>query len=450
MKVLIKNAKVVSSHEVVEKDIFVEDEKFVETFDGNADVVIDAAGRYMLPGVIDVHTHIEQESDVDKVCDDYFEGTRAAVSGGTTTVIIFAVQRKGILPLDFIKNRMASARSKAVCDFSFHLQLTDINKETLNQLEEIVKMGITSVKIYMAGAGFVISNTNIIRLMELSKKLGFLIEVHAESDELVSFYRDELVSQNKTAMKYYAASRPLICELAALSLLDTYSENVGCRVYIVHLTSKKGLEICKNSKGRFIVETCPHYLSFDKSKYEEENGCRNVQSPPLREQTDLQALWEGIKNGDVKTIGSDHCPFYLKEKLQDDFSKVPLGTPGIETLLPVVYSKGVSEGRIPVTKIAEVLSENPAKVFNIPNKGKIAAGYDADFVLLNPQEEYVMTDEDAVTTAGYTTYAGMKLKGKVETTVVRGKVVYENGELKVAKGYGKFIARRPIDTAVEV
>lgn len=447
MKILVKNAKVVSAREVLEKDIYIEDGKFCEAFQGEADKVIDAGGKFMLPGAIDVHTHVEQESDVDKTCDDYFEGTRAAVSGGTTMVVMFAVQRKGVLPLTLLKDRMASAKSKAVCDFSFHLQLTDITEETLAQLEEVVKMGISSVKIYMAGAGFTICNTNIVRLMELSKKLGFLIEVHAESDELVQFYREDLVKEGKTQMQYYAPSRPLICETAALSQLSAYAKALGCKVYIVHLTSKEGLEICKNSEGRLIVETCPHYLTFTSDIYEKE-GPRAIQSPPVREAEDRDALWKGILEGDVKTVGSDHCPFYLEEKQLDDFSKVPLGTPGMETLLPVVFSEGVSKGRIPVTKVAEVLSENPAKIFNLENKGKIAPGYDADFVLLDPKEDYVMTDDKAVTTAGYSTFSGITFHGKVKETYVRGQLVYADNELKVEKGFGTFQARKPVQTAV--
>ena len=239
MKLLIKNAKVVSGKAVEERDVYVENGSFVEHFDGEPEKLIDAGGMFMLPGAIDVHTHVEQESDVDKTCDDYFEGTRAAISGGTTTVVMFAVQRKGMLPLDLLRERMASARSKAVCDFSFHLQLTDITEETLAQLEEVVKMGVSSVKIYMAGAGFTISNTSIVKLMELSKKLGFLIEVHGESDELISAYRSELIKAGKTQMKYYPASRPVICETAALSLLDAYSKAIDARSILCILPVKR-------------------------------------------------------------------------------------------------------------------------------------------------------------------------------------------------------------------
>lgn len=447
MKILVKNARVVSAKEVLKKDVYIDEGKFCDAFSTEADKVIDAGGKFMLPGAIDVHTHVEQESDVDKTCDDYFEGTKAAVSGGTTTVVMFAVQRKGVLPLDLIKDRIKSAKSKAVCDFSFHLQLTDITDKTLAQLEEIVKMGISSVKIYMAGAGFTICNTNIVRLMELSKKLGFLIEVHAESDELVNFYRENLIKEGRTQMQYYAPSRPLVCETAALSLLSAYTKALGCKIYIVHLTSKEGLEICKKSEGRLLVETCPHYLTFTSDVYEQE-GPRAIQSPPVRETQDREALWKGILEGDVQTVGSDHCPFYLAEKQLDDFSKVPLGTPGMETLMPVMFSEGVAKGRIPITKVAEVLSENPAKIFNLKNKGKIAPGYDADFVLLDPNEDYVMTDDMAVTTAGYSTFSGMEFHGKVKETYVRGQLVYADNELKVEKGFGTFLEREPINTMV--
>ena len=436
---------VVSSQGVCEKDIYIESEKFCAPFAEKPDCVIDAKGKYMLPGIIDVHTHIEQVSDVDKTCDDYFEGTRAAVSGGTTSVIIFAVQRKGTLPLDIIKDRMESAKKKAVCDFSFHLQLTDITDETLNQLEEVVEMGISSVKIYMAGLGFIVSQPNILRLLELSKKLGFLIEVHAESEEMIQYYREELIRQGKTGMQYYADGRPEVCEVTALGILDTFAEYVGCNIYIVHLTSKKGLEKIKNGSGYLIAETCPHYLTFDRKKYEEKDGAKNMMSPPLREQSDIEGLWKGIQEGDIKTIGSDHCPFYLKEKLHDDFRKVPLGTPGIEMLLPIVYSKGVAEGKIPITKLVEVMSENPARIFNLKEKGWIKEGYDADFVLINPDMVYTVKREDVVSTAGYSIYEGMELKGKVEKTVVRGQVVYEKNELKVERGYGKFLFREPIN-----
>lgn len=448
MKILVKNAKVVSSRNVTEKNVFIADEKFCEETEGFVpDKIIDAKGCYMMPGVIDVHTHIEQESDVDKTCDDYFDGTKAALSGGTTTVVIFAVQRKGQLPLDVIKDRMASAREKAVCDFAFHFQLTDVNEKTLAQLEELVNMGVTSVKIYMAGSQISVSDSNIVRLMNLSKKLGFLIEVHAEQDELVKAYTKDLADQGKVDMSYYPSSRPVICETGALALLSAYSKAINCKVYIVHLTSKAGLDICKASNGRMIAETCPHYLTFTENVYKD-LGPRAIQSPPVRTEEDREALWKGIEEGYIKTIGSDHCPFYLAEKQKDDFTEVPLGIPSVEMLLPVVYEEGVVKGRIPITKAVEVLCENPARIENLAGKGKIAPGYDADFVLLDPSVSYVMTDEMVVSSSGYSTYSGRQFHGKVAATYVRGTLAYENGELKVPKGFGKFQARQPIDTSI--
>ncbi|MCR4961485.1 MAG: dihydropyrimidinase [Lachnospiraceae bacterium] len=443
MRIIVKDGMVVNSKEVIKKDLYIEDEKFCAPFCGEPDEIIDASGKYIFPGVIDVHTHIEQESDVDKTCDDYAEGTRAAVSGGTTSVIIFAVQKKGTLPMDIIRERMESAAKKAICDYSFHIQLTDINETVLSQLKEIVEMGITSVKIYMAGLGFVINQPNILKLLQMSKELGFVVEVHAESEELIESYRSKLVADGKTQMPYYAMSRPEICEVTAIGILDTFAEYVGCRIYIVHLTSRKGLEKIKKGSGFLIAETCPHYLTFDHTKYEEKDGSKNMMSPPLREQEDIDALWNGIADGSVKTVGSDHCPFYLSEKLEfkDDFRKVPLGTPGIETVLPVIYTKGVSEKRIPVTKIPEVLSENPARIFNIPGKGFIEEGYDADLVIFDPEEKYTLKRENVISTAGYSIYEGMEFTGKIEKTFVRGKAVYDRGKVTGAEGYGKFLPR---------
>lgn len=443
MKTIIKHATVVNSKGVLKRDVFIEDDRFVHAFPAaEADRLMEADGLLMFPGVIDVHTHVDQDTKVNPCCDDFFDGTAAAASGGTTSIVSFVVQPKGGLPLDCLKEKQQRAARQAVVDYSFHLQLTDLSDEALAQLPDMVKMGVRSVKIFLAfgASGFRISDAGVLRLMQLSKELGFLLEIHAENDEIITACQQQLLAQGKTGPEFYAQSRPAICEAEAVGKLAVFSDLLHCPVYIVHLSSREGLAIVREHPG-LIAETCPHYLIFDESKYREDNGWRNLMAPPLRQEEDIHHLWQALLDGEIQTIGSDHCPFLAREKVREDFTQVPLGTPGIETLLPSIYHFGVSRGRIPLTKIAETMSENPARIFGIQHKGVVEPGYDADFVLFDPSGFTPVSADRVVSKAGYSLYEGLTFDGAVTLTAVRGRAVYENGALKVEKGYGKFLAR---------
>lgn len=446
MKIIIKNGQVASSKEVVCKKIYIEDSKFVMPFlDEEADEIIDAEGMLILPGAIDVHTHQASFTNGFDVQDDFYDASVAAAAGGTTTYINFVIQNKGAMPVDCLKAKKEEAERDSAVDFSFHLQFTDVNEKSIAQLKDVIDMGVTSVKIFLAfsKSGYKVDDYMLLELLKLSKKYGFVLSAHCENEELINANEERLLQEGKDEFKYYPESRPVYSEVSTIQKAINFAKEVGAKIYIVHLSSGQGLEEAIKAKDNAIVETCIQYLALDDTKFAEDGSFKYLMAPPLRKQYDIDRLWKGILDGDVSVVATDHCPFAIEHKNQENYTKVPLGVPGIESLLPIVYSAGVAKGRIPVTKLVSVLSENPAEIFGLENKGKIQPGYDADFVMFDPNDKFTVKNENVYTKSKYSLYDGQTLYGKVKATYVRGKAVFADDKFLGEKGYGKFIARKP-------
>jgi dihydropyrimidinase len=448
---LIKNGTIVAEDKTYVADLFIKD-GIIKEIGTNLEYdvkVIDASGMYVLPGAIDVHTHMDLDVGIAKATDDFYTGTVAAACGGTTTII----DHIGFGPKNCnLKHQIEVykklAENKAVIDYGFHGVIQHVNDEILDELSELVDMGITSVKFYMT-YGFKLSDSEIFRLMEKAKDLGVILTFHPENDGIINYLRDKFISENKTEPKYHPLSRPEECEAEAISrVLMMASIIKDVPLYIVHLSNGLALDIIKDARERGLsniyIETCPQYLYLDDSLYSNDDGLKYVMSPPLRNRINNNLLWNGIYNSDIQVIGTDHCPFnYNVEKQlgKDDFTKCPNGAPGVETRPMLMFTK-VVEGKLSINKYVDICSTNPAKLFGLyPQKGVIKVGSDADIIIVDPKQQSIITHNNLHENVDYTPYDGIEVNGKVLYTISRGEVIVENNEFIANNGRGKFIKR---------
>ncbi|NDC24377.1 MAG: dihydropyrimidinase, partial [Proteobacteria bacterium] len=435
-------------------DILIENEKVTAisfSISEKADKEIDASGCYVFPGGIDAHTHLDLPFMGTSSSDDFESGTRAALFGGTTTIIDFAFQSHGKSLKEGLSEWHQKARGKALCDYAFHLAVVDFNDRTKTEIRELIeKEGVTSFKTFMAYKGaLMIDDRQMIGLMNEVKKWGGLVTVHAENGDLA----DSLIQMNREqgnkAPKYHALSRPEIVEAEATGRAIDIAFAGKHPLYVVHMTCEGALNRVKEATKRdqrVLVETCVQYLLLDDSLYDRPGfeGAKWVMSPPLRKPKDQQALWKGIEQGLVHVVATDHCPFCMnqKEMGMDDFSKIPNGAPGIENRMELMYSEGVEKGRLSLNKFVEINSSNPAKIFGLyPRKGTIAVGSDADLFILDPRIEHTFTKETQNMNCDYSSYEGWKVKGKIKSVLLRGVIAIENGKSQLEKGFGQYLKR---------
>lgn len=444
---LLKNARVVSGQGTFMGDLRTKGEKFAELGHSlsprNGEKTINAGGKLVLPGGVDAHTHFDLDIGFARATDDFYTGTVAAACGGTTTIIDhMAFGRKGFAISEQLENYHRLADGKAVIDYSFHGVLDHVDGDILAEVEQLAKNGITSHKFYLTYDGKITDAE--------ASALGILLTVHPENDSIVNFLRRELSESGKTQPVYHAKSRPEECEAEAINRMILFARMAGdAPLYIVHLTSELGLDFIKLARARgqknLFAETCPQYLLLDESKYLEPDGLKYLMSPPLRQKNDNAALWYGLKNSDIDTVATDHCPFfYGKEKQmgKGDFTKTPNGAPWVETRLMLMYSEGVAKGRITVERMAELCSTKPAKLFGLyPKKGMIAVGSEADFVMLDTERTVTLTKSMLHENCDYTPYEGFEIKGLPVLTVSRGEIVAANGSFIGKKGAGHFLKR---------
>lgn len=446
MDLLIKNGTVVNGSESFKADVAVCGGKITQIGENitktNAAKVIDASGRLVLPGAIDAHTHLAMPFGGTVSSDDYFAGTRAAACGGTTTVFDFVLQDFGETMLDAVKRRDAMCAPVAAVDYSYHVAVKDVSGDLLDSIEEAVKFGVPSFKVFMV-YDFGVTDGVFYKVLKKAKECGALIEVHAENNEMVNTLTQQYLSEGKTSAWYHYMSRPEFVEAEADIRAIQWAKALDAPLYIVHLANKDGVKAVTEAKDegyKIYAETCPQYLEFTCDVYKREDGRNFVCSPPMKGEESRKALWKAINRGDIDTIATDHCPFqtYEKDWGKDDFTKIPNGCAGIENMYPYMLS-AANEGKITYEKAVELCSANPAKIFGCKNKGSIAVGKDADIVIYNPDTEFTITNEKMHSDCDHTIWEGIKLKGYPEQTYSRGKLVYDKGEFVGEKGWGKLV-----------
>ena len=416
---------------------------------------LDLEGKIVMPGGIDVHTHMDLDLGFVRASDDFYTGTVAAACGGTTTIVDHMAFGP---PGSTIRRRLDTyhglASGKAVIDYSFHGVMDRVDDATTAEMRCLIDEGITSYKCYLTYGGK-ISDYEAMKLLAFAKQTGVMIAVHAENDGAMAYLREQCLSRGETAPIYQARSRPPACEAEAVARMAFFAHMTGdAPLYVVHLSSGLGLSMIRTARQsgqkQLFVETCPQYLFLDESRYLLPDGLKYTMSPPLRAPGHTEALWEGIADGHIDVIGTDHCPFfYGKEKQmgKDDFSKAPGGIPGVETRIPLMFS-AVAAGRMTLEKMAATCSTTPARLFGLyPQKGVLAEGSDADIVVIDPAQKTVVTVDALHENTDYTPYEGMALHGCPVMTFSRGEMVARDGAFTGKKGRGRFIKRALPDLA---
>ena len=460
MSILIKNGRIITASDDYIADIYIEDEHIrVIGHDLGyiADTVIDASGKLLLPGGIDPHVHLDMPFMGTYSSDDYETGTRAALHGGTTSVIDFILQSQGDTLFNALDTWREKSRGKAISDYSYHMAVTDFNDHVAKEVVRLIsEEGITSFKTFMAYKGaLMIDDGQMVQLMKVVKEHGGLVTVHATNGDVI----DSLVAMNREQGNltpiYHYLSQPEVTESEASARFIDMLHYTGCQGYIVHMTCEGALNAVRKATLRnqkVHVETCTQYLLLDASLYENDaEGAKWVMSPPLREKKDQEALWSGINQGLIQTVGTDHCPFLWEQKLmgKDDFSKIPNGHPAIEHRMELLFSEGVDKGKISLSKFVAVTATNAAKIFGMyPKKGTIAIGSDADIVILNPRTKHTISAKTHHMHCDYSGYEGRKVTGKIETVLLRGKVAISEGKCLLSPGHGQFIKRKQISKII--
>ncbi|AOF93789.1 dihydropyrimidinase [Sinorhizobium sp. RAC02] len=455
---IIRNGTIVTASDTFRCDVGIRNGRIIamaENLD-DADEIIDASGLYVMPGGIDSHVHLAQPSgDGIVMADDFASGTLSAAFGGNTTVMPFCLQEKGSTLREALKAYHAKAEGECYIDVSFHIIVTDPTSHVLGQeLPALVADGYTSIKVFMTYENLRLRDDEILATLDSARTSGALVMVHCENEDAIRFLIGRHEANGEFAAKYHATSRPVAAEREATHRALSLAEIVDTPIVIVHVSNRQAMEEIQRARARgskVAGETCPQYLMLtaDDLNATELEGAKFVCSPPPRDAESQIACWEGLQNGTFDLFSSDHCPFRydddagkLNEKGKRNFRWIPNGIPGVETRLPILFSEGVSKGRIDLNRFVALSSTNHAKLYGLyPRKGTIAIGSDADIALWDPKKSVVITNDILHHGADYTPYEGLAITGWPVRVMVRGKTVI-NGEALVAeKGLGNYLAR---------
>jgi dihydropyrimidinase len=410
---------------------------------------IDARGHLVLPGGVDAHTHLDVDVGGMTTVDDFDSGTAAAACGGVTTICDYAWQRPGQTLAEAIATWQAKAAGRAHIDYSFHLVLSEATPERLSEVPEIVRAGYPSFKVFMISE-FTIGDAGFLRLLEVAGREGAVVNVHAENGAMLDHVASALLRAGRRDPGHFAASRPAVAEAEATRRALAYAALVGAEVYIVHLSCRGALEAVQEARARgqrVWAETRPIYLGLTEERYAQGGleAAKVVGAPPLRSAEDQAALWEGLRRGDLQTIGSDNTSWSTTQKAAglDDFTRIPYGVPGLETEMRVIYSEGVARERISIHTFVSAFSTMPAKIFGLyPRKGTVAVGSDADLVLFNPRGTERIDGRRLHSRAGYDPFDGLEVHGIPVLTISRGEIIARDGELRSRPGRGRHLLRR--------
>jgi dihydropyrimidinase len=460
---LIRGGTVVTATDLYRGDVLIEDESISAIGSPNVgltpfgdqtlDRVIDASGKYVIPGGIDVHTHLDMPFGGTTSADDFESGTIAAAHGGTTSVVDFAIQYRGQTLRHALETWMKKAEGKAAIDYGFHMIVTELTDSVEKEMDSLVREGVTSFKLFMAYPGvFMLDDATIFKALLRTGQNGGTICMHAENGGVIDVLVKKALAEGKTAPKYHALTRPARAESEATHRAIALAEMAGVPIYIVHLSAAEALEMVTAARDRGLpayAETCPQYLFLSDDNYEEPgfDGAKYVMSPPLRPKETQERLWRGLASDDLQAVSTDHCPFCMKEQKElgrGDFSKIPNGAPGIETRMSLLYDGGVRTGKISWNRFVELTSTSPAKIFGLfPRKGTVAPGSDADLVVFDPNRKQTLSAKTLHMKVDYNPYEGREVTGVSETVLSRGRVIVENGKFTGKAGAGSFLKRNP-------
>jgi dihydropyrimidinase len=425
-----------------------------ETLDVSADDVVDVSGRLLVPGGVDVHTHLEMPFMGTVTADDFETGTIAAACGGTTTLVDFAMQSKGTKLGDTVEAWHKKADGRAVIDYGFHLAITDVYNGAIQDMVSIVKDGVTSFKVFMAYRGAImVDDGELFQIFREAGRHGATVCIHAENGYVIDIMAAELVAAGKKDPKFHAVSRPPSTEVEAVRRAVAISRMAEAPIYFVHLSTEGAAAAVAEARQEgwpVAGETCTHYLLLGPELYEgpDFEGGKYVLTPPLREERERKALWKALKTGSLSVVSSDHCPFCFvgqKDMGRDDFRQIPNGGPGIEHRVPLLYGTGVREGRLSLEEFVDISATTPAKMFGLfPRKGTIAVGSDADVVVIDPDGETQISAETQHQNLDYTPYEGWTVPGRIERVYSRGELLVRDGKYSGSPGRGEFISRRPL------
>lgn len=429
--ILIKNGTIVNFDSVEISDIFIDNgtiTKVAPNLNVNADEIIEAQGKYIFPGGIDPHVHMNLPTAAGFSSDNFISGSKSALAGGTTTIIDFVTPNKGQSLVDAFIERKKEAENSSVNVF-FHVSPIEWTETTAQEMEELVtKYGVKSFKIYLAYKNSIgINDDVIIKVLQTAKKLNVLVTAHCENDEIIDFMRQKLISEGKTEVKYHPISRPAEAESLAIHKLIVFAKIIDTPIYIVHVSTRRGIEYIEKAQQKGVkvfAETCPHYLLLDDSVYNQEfdKAAKYVLSPPIRQKLDNYALWFAIENSVISTIGTDHCPFNLigqKDLGKNDFTKIPNGAGSVEHRLKLLLSYGVFQEKISLQKFVEITSKNPAEIFGIEKKGQLKEGFDADLYIYNAKGEETISVKNHVQNCDSDIYEGFETEGKIERVITK-------------------------------
>jgi dihydropyrimidinase len=412
---------------------------------------IDAAGKLVLPGVIDVHVHMEIPFCGTVSSDDFTTGSIAAAFGGVTSMIDFAIQTKGESLAEAVEKRKAVADAKSAIDFGLHCGITDWSDRTRDEMKDLVSAGIPSFKLFMIykQEGWMADDGIMFECFEEAASLGATVCVHAENPYIIDVFTRRSIEAGRTDAVQHSLSRPNFSESEAVQRAIFLASASGARVYIVHMSTSEAARIVEEWLAcgyPAFAETCPQYLMLNNRAFEGPGGHLYATCPPIRYEEDCDYLWGAIADGSIQVVSTDHCSFTRKQKDMwgGDFRKIPFGLPGVETLLPILMTHGVGDGRISLTRLAELLCSNPARLFGLyPRKGTIRVGSDADLIIIDPEREVEVTPETLHMNCDYSPYEGERLRGFPDVTVQRGRVIVSGGEFLGAAGDGQFLERAP-------
>lgn len=454
MGLILQGGTIVTDVKSYKADVRIENEKIAKIGSDlfkEGDEIVPINGCYLVPGGIDTHTHFDLDVGTTITADNFETGTKAAIVGGTTTILDFATQSKGNTLNDGLREWHDKSSGRCYSDYGFHMAITDWNDTTSKEMEDMINEGITSFKMYMAYKDTLQVDDGIIfKALKRAKELGVLIGFHCENGDIISELINECKKNNQLSPKYHKLSRPSDVEVEATYRLMKIAKTANAPVYVVHLSSKDALEEVKKARldgVKVYTETCPQYLLLDDKLYDLDGfeSAKYVMSPPLRKKVDNEALWKALADGDIDAIGTDHCSFNYKGQKDigiNDFSKIPNGGPGVEHRMGLLYTYGVKEGKISMNKFVELTSTKAAKLFGMyPQKGSIEVGSDADIVVIDPEIKNTISAEDQTQNTDYTPYEGYEVDCQFRHVFLRGIEIIKEGKLTVEHPTGKYIVR---------